>query len=239
MSRSPTPQPSATAPQRTVIFANGTVSDLEAARAVLAPGDSLVAADGGLRYFQALGQPPHMVVGDLDSITAADEASLAEAGVRVERFPARKDETDLELAVRLAVAEGAQDILIFGALGGRWDQTLANLLLLAHPDFRSVRVRLLDGTQQIYLVQGQTTIEGRAGDTVSLIALNGDALGVTTAGLDYPLARGTLRFGSTLGISNALLGTRATVSVESGLVVCVVIGGSIDRPRGAFCSPKG
>ena len=224
MSQPQTTNPTAPGPRRAVIFANGQVSDLEAARAVLQPGDTLVAADGGLRYYQALGRLPHVVVGDLDSIQAADEASLAQSGVRVERFPARKDETDLELAVRLARSEGAQDILIFGALGRRWDQTLANLLLLAHPDFRSVRVRLLDGTQQIYLVQGQTMIEGQPGDTVSLIALNGDALGVTTDGLEYPLARGTLRFGSTLGISNVLQGTRATVSVESGLVACVVIG---------------
>ncbi len=226
MSQPQTTNPTAPRPLRAVIFANGQVSDLEAARAVLKPGDTLVAADGGLRYYQALGRLPHVVVGDLDSIQAADEASLAQSGVRVERFPARKDETDLELAVRLARSEGAQDILIFGALGRRWDQTLANLLLLAHPDFRSVRVRLLDGTQQIYLVQGQTIIEGQPGDTVSLIAINGDALGVTTDGLEYPLARGTLRFGSTLGISNVLLGIRATVSVESGLVVCVVIGRS-------------
>lgn len=182
-----------------------------------------MAADGGLRYLRALGLQPHAVVGDLDSLAPAEHAALAAAGVRVEQFPARKDETDLELALRLALAEGATDLLVFGALGGRWDQTLANLLLLAHPDFRAARVRLLDGTQQIYLVQGATTIEGQPGDTVSLIAVNGDALGVTTDGLEYPLVRGTLRFGSTLGVSNVLVGTRATVQVETGLVACVVI----------------
>ncbi len=212
--------------QRAIIFANGEVSDLAAARAVLRPDDTLVAADGGLRYYRALGLEPQVVVGDLDSIEAGEAAALTAAGVRVERFPARKNETDLELALRQALADGADDVLIFGALGGRWDQTLANLLLLAHPDFRTVRVRLLDGPQQIYLVQGQTVVEGQPGDTVSLIALNGDALGVTTDGLEYPLARGTLRFGSTLGISNVLVGTRAAVSVEQGLVACVVVGKS-------------
>lgn len=216
------------APRRTIIFANGLVSDLEAARATLRSDDYLISADGGLRYYQALGLRPHVLVGDLDSIEAGDEDALRAAGTRVERFPRRKDETDLELALRLALAEGATDILIFGALGGRWDQTLANLLLLAHPDFRAVRVRLLDGPQQIYLVQGQTVVEGQPGDTVSLVALNGDARGVTTDGLEYPLARGPLRFGSTLGISNVLLGTRATVTVESGLVACVVIGKRLD-----------
>jgi thiamine pyrophosphokinase len=207
-----------------VIFANGHVADLAAAGASLLPEDYLISADGGLRYFQGLGRQPHVLVGDLDSLAPEAAAALEAAGVRVERFPARKDETDLELALRLALAHGLSDIVIFGALGGRWDQTLANLLLLAHPDFRAARIRLLDGTQQIYLVQGRAVIEGAPGDTVSLIALNGDALGITTDGLEYPLDRGTLRFGSTLGISNVLAAPQATVTVEAGLVVCVVIG---------------
>jgi thiamine pyrophosphokinase len=207
-----------------VIFANGPVSDLPVAGAALRPGDLLIAADGGLRHYQALGLRPHVVVGDLDSLAPGEHAALAAAGIQVERHPARKDETDLELALRFALARGASDILVFGALGGRWDQTLANLLLLAHPGFRRVRLRLLDGLQQIYLVQSEALIEGQPGDTVSLIALGGDATGVTTTGLDYPLHHGTLPFGSTLGISNMLVGSRATVTIAQGLLACVVIG---------------
>ena len=88
----------------------------------------------------------------------------------------------------------------------------------------AARVRLLDGAQQVYLVQGETRIEGQPGDTVSLIALGGDAHGVTTQGLEYPLTEGTLPFGSTLGISNVLAGERATVRVREGVVACVVGG---------------
>jgi thiamine pyrophosphokinase len=216
--------PYGTAPKRAIIFANGPLPDLEAARRALAPGDRLIAADGGLRHLRALGLTPHLLIGDLDSVSAEDAAAVRAAGARVEPHPARKDETDLELALRRACAEGAQDVLIFGALGGRWDQTLANLLLLAHPDYRTVRLRLLDGPQQIYLVQGSTVIEGRAGDTVSLVPLSGDAHGVTTTGLEYPLNNGTLPFGGTLGISNVLIGSEATVRVGSGLVACIVLG---------------
>jgi thiamine pyrophosphokinase len=220
-----------TATLRAVIFANGQLTDHAAARAAILPGDRLIAADGGLRHLRALGLAPHAVVGDLDSIEPETAASLASAGIRVVQHPARKDETDLELALRLARAEGAQDVLVFGALGGRWDQTLANLLLLANPDFRNTRIRLVDGHQQLYLIQGQTVIEGEPGDTVSLIALNGDAAGVTTTGLEYPLVQGTLPFGGTLGISNVLVGRQATVSVASGLVVCVVAGQASADPH--------
>jgi len=224
---------------RTVIFANGQLADPAAARAAIAPTDRLIAADGGLHHLQALGLRPHVLIGDLDSV-GPQQASLVEAGgTRVERFSPRKDQTDLELAVRLAVAEnaaqgdagGRADILIFGALGARWDQTLANLLLLAHPDFRAIRLRLIDGAQQIYLLQGRAVIEGQPGDTVSLISLQGDARGVTTQGLEYPLQNGRLAFGSTLGVSNVLLGTEAVVTVDEGLVACVVIGTRSPRAR--------
>jgi thiamine pyrophosphokinase len=209
--------------KRAILFANGLLADPASARAALRPTDQLIAADGGLRHLQALGLRPQVLIGDLDSIGPEEAGQMQAAGVRIARFSPRKDQTDLELAVRLAVSEGASDILIFGALGARWDHTLANLLLLAHPEFRAVRLRLVDGAQQIYLIQGQATIEGQPGDTVSLIALTGDARGVTTEGLEYPLDHGRLAFGSTLGISNVLLGATASVRVEEGLLACIVI----------------
>ena len=201
-----------------------TLTDPAAARAEVRQGDRLIAADGGLHHMLALGLRPNVLIGDLDSVTPAEVERAQSEGARVERFPVRKDQTDLELAVRLARAEGAGDILIFGALGGRWDQTLANLLLLAHTDFRAARIRLVDGAQQIYLIQSSTRIEGQPGDTVSLISLQGDARGVTTQGLEYPLHDGPLAFGSTLGISNVLIGRQASVRVQDGLVACIVIG---------------
>jgi thiamine pyrophosphokinase len=209
--------------QRALIFANGLLADPAAAQAALRPADLIIAADGGLHHLLALGLRPHVLIGDLDSIGPDEARQMEAAGVRLARFSPRKDQTDLELAVRLAMREGAGDILIFGALGARWDHTLANLLLLAHPDFQTVRLRLVDGPQQIYLIQDHAHIEGHPGATVSLIALTGDARGVTTEGLEYPLTRGHLAFGSTLGVSNVLLAATASVRVEAGLLACIVI----------------
>jgi thiamine pyrophosphokinase len=208
---------------RAIIIANGDLTNLETVRATLQPNDLLIAADGGLRYFRALNVRPHIVVGDLDSVTPEERATLLTEGLRVEQFPARKDETDLELAVRLARAEGATDLLLFGALGGRWDQSLANVLLLAHPGLADIPMRLVDGPQSIYLVRHHRIITGQTGDTVSLLPLLGDARGVTTTGLDYALVEGTLPFGATLGVSNVLVAEQATVTVREGVVVCIVI----------------
>jgi len=104
---------------RAILFANGVLTDHQAAGAALAAGDRLIAADGGLAHMRALGLTPDIIIGDLDSVDLEEAARLEAAGVRVVRHPPRKDETDLELALRLACAEGARDVLIFGALGNR------------------------------------------------------------------------------------------------------------------------
>jgi len=208
---------------RTVIFANGELTNPTAARQALRPDDYLIAADGGAHHCRTLGLTPQVVIGDFDSITLEELNALRDGGSRIIQHPARKDQTDLELALAYAIEHQADDILILGALGGRWDQTLANLLLLTHPAWRGARIHVLDGTQHIYLIQDETTIEGQPGDTVSLIPVQSNARGITTQGLEYPLTNGTLPFGNTLGISNVLMGNQAKVEVREGMVICVVI----------------
>jgi len=185
----------------------------------------VIAADGGARHCQDLGLIPSVVIGDFDSLTAEELDQLERDGAQVVRYPGRKDFTDLELALQHAVSLGAGEILVFGALGARWDQTLANLLLPAAPGLENVSIRLLDGLQEIALLRsGEThTLTGQPGDTVSLVPLGGHAHGITTEGLEYPLVDGTLYFGATRGISNVLLGERASVRLKDGLLLCTII----------------
>ena len=210
---------------RAVIFANGTLNDPRQSLAAIQAGDIVIAADGGARHCRALELTPAVVLGDFDSLSTEELAQLEREGVQVVRYPSRKDFTDLELALQHAVCLGADEILVFGALGARWDQTLANLLLPAAPGLEQVCIRLLDGPQEIALLRaGEAhTLSGQAGDTVSLIPLGGDARGITTAGLEYSLVDGTLYFGATRGISNVLLGEQATVRLQDGLLLCTII----------------
>lgn len=210
---------------RAVIFANGTMNNPWQTLAVLQPGDTLIAADGGARHCRTLGLTPAVVIGDFDSLSADELAQLEQDGAQVRRYPVRKDFTDLELALQHAVSLGADEILVLAALGARWDQTLANLLLPAAPGLERVCIRLLDGPQEIALLRvGEVhTLCGQAGDIVSLVPLGGHATGITTTGLEYPLTDGTLFFGATRGISNVMLGEQATVRFESGLLLCTII----------------
>ena len=216
---------------RAIIFANGEFPDAQGARDLLHPDDLVIAADGGTRHALAVGVTPHVVIGDLDSLSPDERACAEAAGSQVVRFSPRKDETDLELALLHAAREGATEILILAALGGRLDQTVANLLLLALPELRGLDVRVVAGPQTAFLVQGrqgghdgcgEALVEGQPGDTVSLIPLGGDAVGVTAEGLEWPLHEGTLRFGPARGVSNVLAAQQARVRVRQGFLLCVV-----------------
>jgi thiamine pyrophosphokinase len=207
---------------RVVIFANGTLNHPEQARELVRADDLVIAADGGTSHAWSIGITPDVVIGDFDSLTPDEQQRLETNGVETISFPARKDETDLELALLHAARAGADEIVILAALGGRLDQTVANLLLLAMPELRDLDVRVVEGPQTAFLIRARASIEGSPGDRVSLIPLGGDAEGVTAQGLEWPLHEDTLHFGPARGVSNVLTEEEARVRVRKGLLLCVV-----------------
>jgi len=210
---------------KVVIVANGIPTDPAADRHYALPGDFVIAADGGADYCRRLGLRPDIIIGDMDSIDPDPARATAFKETEIIRHPPRKDATDLELAIRLAIERGAGSIVILGALGGRWDMSIGNLFLLALPELKEVPVKLIDGRQEIVLLTGKQTavFSGKPGDTLSLIPAGEDATGITLKELEYPLVNATLSYGSSRGISNVLLDTKASVSLESGTLICVLI----------------
>src|SRR5690606_23974135 len=142
--------------------------------------------------------------------------------VTVHRHPVEKDETDLELALNLVAKGGARWIRIVGGLGDRLDQTLSNIYLLALPVLRGVDARLLAGAQEAWLMYpGENVVEGAAGDTLSLLPISGEATGVRTENLYYPLRDETLAFGPARGVSNVLTAPQAKVWLQDGVLLAV------------------
>jgi thiamine pyrophosphokinase len=206
---------------RAIIFANGDAPDRKTIERWITATDRIIAADGGTRHAMSVGITPHVVIGDLDSLVEADRAELEHAGVPFIVYPTHKDHTDLELAIQYALEEGATEIVLFSALGGRWDQSLANLMLLSLRELAQVRTRIIDRTVSIEAIRDRATITGGVGDTLSLIALQGDAHGVTIEGCEYPLNDATLPFGTTLGISNVLIQTNVKITVKQGEILAI------------------
>ena len=204
-----------------VILANAPNLDLAPHLPLLKAADLVIAADGGALPLVRAGRRPDIVIGDMDSLDQVTLAGLAEQGAELRRYPREKDETDLELALLHAAALGATAIDVLGALGGRWDHTLANVALLALPELAGRPTRLLADRQTLFLVRDSAMLYGQLGDTISLIPLAGPVHGVTTAGLLYPLRDATLSFERARGISNVLIEPPGQVSVRAGLLLVV------------------
>ena len=202
---------------RAVVVAHGEV--LPSDRAVIDAKDYVVAADGGALALERWKLPPHLIVGDMDSLGDAGVERFARQGIPVAKFPATKDESDLELAVAQAIAAGATEIVLLGALGGeRLDHEAANLLLLADPGYDGVSLEARRGALRIRPIRGEGSLSlaGPVGALVTLLPVNGDADGVTTQGLQFPLRDETLRFGRARGLSNEIKSLPARVTVRKG-----------------------
>jgi thiamine pyrophosphokinase len=181
----------------------------------------IIAADGGANHCLKLGILPDVVIGDLDSVQAVALAELKSNGVKIIRHPAAKDETDLELAINFAMKEGAAKITLFGLLGGRWDMSFANILLLASSQFEDIDFHIQGEGLEIFILRNgkSITLDGQPGDPVSVLPLGESARGVTYKGLGWPLAEYTLPFGSPIGVSNHMLENHATISLDSGVLL--------------------
>lgn len=205
-----------------LIFANGVISDPTWVTPHLETAAVVIAADGGTRHLMALGWPPDVVIGDMDSLSVEAEAMIRAAGAETLHYPRSKDETDLELALLYAIDRfPGHDILVLGAMGGRLDQTLANILLLAHPALDGRCVRLIEGRETAWLVDHETTIDGAPGDVVSLIPLDGPVHVAETGGLRWPLRDEHLEFGPARGVSNEMTADSAYVRLNSGRLLCI------------------
>jgi thiamine pyrophosphokinase len=205
-----------------IVVAGGHAAPEDAAR--LSGAAMVIAADSGAAWLTSVGATPDLVIGDMDSIEPELLDRLARDGVAIERHPSAKDASDAELAVARAVADGADEIVMLGGLGGeRLDHELANLLLLADPRWAAIRLRLVRGATTVRgLHAGQTLeVEGPAGSSVTLLPIGGDARGISTAGLRYPLTGETLRIGQSRGLSNEVERPPASVALEGGTLLVI------------------
>ncbi|HBR96475.1 MAG TPA: thiamine diphosphokinase [Gammaproteobacteria bacterium] len=207
---------------RAIILTNGHIADYPALARLIKPNDTFVCADGGLRHARALNVTPRILVGDLDSVTPDDLDSLGPA-TEIQRYPAEKDQTDLEIAMHWTADQGFAQILVAGVTGGRLDHSLANILLLAQRPWGG-ELCFWDHPHFAWLLAGDTELAlGRyVGYTVSLLPLSPRVVSIRTHGMQYPLADEDLTLGSTRGISNVIAAAEAGFSMRSGRLLAIV-----------------
>lgn len=183
-------------------------------REELARSDLVVCADGGARHLEGTGRLPDLLVGDMDSIAPEQLRRLEAACVEVIRAKQEKDETDAQLAVDEAIRRGASEIVFLGALGGRIDHALGNLMLMVCAAEKGVKAVIRDDSCEVFAATGSVEITGRAGETVSLLPAGSGVSVRYLDGFKYgtkePLP---LPIDSPIGVSNVLTAEKAHAEI--------------------------
>lgn len=188
--------------------------------------DFVVAADGGydaLNHIEAKKVSVDLLVGDFDSLE-----SIPTCGGII-RYPAKKDQTDMFLAMEEGLARGYRIFFIYGATGGRLDHTIGNFQLLSHLANRGGIGFLIGEAENVTIIkEGALHFTSEAKGTVSVFSHGGKAEGVSVTGLRYTLDCATLSPDFPLGVSNEFIGFSSEVFVKKGELL-IVWHGSVHR----------
>lgn len=207
-------------PDSALLVVNGQLPDLGQLRDWAARCTYRIAVDGGAHHFWQAGVQPDWLLGDFDSFPLDMPAEwLTTCQQRI--FPADKDATDFELALRLAMELGCRQLIILAALGGRWDQTFANVLLMTQPYLADCDVQMLAGDQLLrVLFAGRVyRFDGAAYSVFSVLPLAGPVAGLTIQGARWDLQGADLPFWSSQGVSNQFLRQTVEISFASGCLL--------------------
>ncbi len=205
-----------------IIFCGGRIADYEYVKKYTEGAGLVIAADSGARHCRELKLKPGILLGDFDSISKSDWDKFSENGTEIVKYPSEKDMTDSELAVEIAMERGCTNVILLGAVGSRLDHSLSNIFLLKKLADRNCEGLIADEKNEIRLIRDRIELKREAGVFLTLLPMAGNASGVSTKGLRYPLKDAVLETGSSWGVSNEFSEDTALVTVREGYLLVIL-----------------
>ncbi|WP_411342632.1 thiamine diphosphokinase [Paenibacillus sp. WLX1005] len=186
--------------------------------------DFVIGADRGALFLVEHGIRPHLAIGDFDSLQDQHiqlEQIRENSDELVVFDPVDKNWSDTEAAFEAAMQRHIQNMVIFGALGTRFDHTIANVQLLVRAVQHQVHCVIQDMNNYISLTSTSSIVHKLEYPYVSLLPITSEVTGIYLEGFQYPLENATLRMGQSLGISNHLAADQGKVTIEGGLLMII------------------
>jgi thiamine pyrophosphokinase len=205
-----------------LIITGGDLPEINDIKRYISAAGLVIGVDGTADFFYNNNIIPDVLIGDFDTADPDCVLELEKNGSEVCRLSAEKNETDTEAALDYAIRRGAKEITILGALGGRADHAISNIMMLVRADSKEAKCRIVDSSCELFVSNNDITLSGKLGQTVSILPLTGE-VSVTSFGLKYPLNSLLLKWGSSRGISNIIIGDNAHISISGGYALIVRI----------------
>ena len=184
----------------------------------------IIACDRGYEHVKRMELTPDIIIGDYDSMSLESiEADLKARGlteVKILRFPSHKDDSDTMLAVKHALSEGYDNIVLTCALGGRFDHSFANIQTMAYAVEHGAACTLYGEGEILYVIKnGSLSLEVPKSRALSVFSLSDESRSVTVKGALYEAENITRTNRFPLGLSNMQVRDSATVSVGEGMLL--------------------
>lgn len=207
---------------KAVVISNGNVAKCDIVKKYI-EDSIIIACDGGINHCYDMGITPNYIIGDFDSAKTQCLEYYKNMGIDISTYPTKKDMTDTEIGLEMAIEKGADTVYIFGGTGTRLDHTLANIHLLIVALKKDITAQLIDDNNVMQAMDSSIELEGKAGDIVSIIPMTTEVRGITNKGLEYPLCDYVLGIGAEAGrgVSNVMLGKKAEISIKEGILLVI------------------
>lgn len=177
--------------------------------------DYVIAADKGLDNLKKIGIKPDVIIGDFDSL------GFVPSGENIKRLPVEKDDTDVGFAVNYAFELGYKEFVIYGAIGGLLDHTVANLQLSAYISSKGGKSVFVGESVFVTSITNDTLKISNGKGRLSVFALSDKAEGVFLSGLKYPLENAVIENTFPIGVSNEFTDKSAKITVKNGTLLIV------------------
>ena len=109
-----------------VILADGAFPKEKRLLDIIRSASFLICCDGAITNLLEIGIEPHLIIGDLDSISPSLKQYFSDRIVQIDT----QDTNDLTKAAEWASEHGYKKAIILGANGKRDDHSIANIFLL-------------------------------------------------------------------------------------------------------------
>lgn len=186
--------------------------------------DTIIAVDNGLKILNEINVKPNHIVGDFDTVNKEIlDLYKKDTSIKIHRFNPIKDNTDTDIAIRLAVELYSDEIIIIGGIGTRIDHVLGNIQVLKYALDNKVKCEIIDENNEIQLINKTTALNKYEIDKkyVSLIPLTEKVENINLKGFKYELENGELTIGSSLGISNEIVEEQAIIEFSNGILIMI------------------
>ena len=209
--------------KKCVIVSGGSIDDSFAIQMIeKQKPDCVIGVDSGLNFLYRNEIMPTHIVGDFDSVDPrVIEYYKKEVRVPIREFDPVKDATDTEIAVRLAIELGAQELWILGATGTRLDHVYGNIQILKLALDHGIQAWIVDEYNRISLWSKEVrlTDQDSFGQYFSIFPFGEVVEEVSIRGAKYPLTHYRMTNQESRCVSNERIEEEVVITFSEGVLI--------------------